>query len=82
MIDTTVLKRLEPISRQHCLLPVGWGQSRKAPMLSGWTTHPGFSTNSAFLWEVNGVRAKLAWRGMIQRKAAEVIREELQEVGG
>ena len=30
----------------------------------------GFSTNSAFLWEVNGVRAKLAWRGMIQRKAA------------
>ena len=42
----------------------------------------GFSTNSAFLWEVNGVRAKLAWRGMIQRKAAEVIREELQEVRG
>ena len=39
----------------------------------------GFSTNSAFRWEVNGVRvrAKLAWRGMIQRKAAEVIREQV-----
>ena len=37
----------------------------------------GFSTNSAFLWEVNGVRAKLAWRGMIQRTAAEVIREQV-----
>ena len=45
MIDPTVLKRLESISRQHCLLPVGWGQSRKAPMLSGWTTHPGFSVS-------------------------------------
>ena len=42
----------------------------------------GFSSNSAFLWEVRGVREKLAWRGMIQRRAAEVIREELQEVGG
>ena len=37
----------------------------------------GFSTNSAFLWEVNGVRAKLAWRGMIQRNAAEGIREQV-----
>ena len=37
----------------------------------------GFSTNSAFLWEVNSVREKLAWRGMIQRKAAEVIREQV-----
>ena len=34
----------------------------------------GFSSNSAITWEVNGVRAKLAWRGMIQRKASEVIR--------
>jgi len=33
-----------------------------------------FSSNSAITWEVNGVRAKLAWRGMIQRKASEVIR--------
>ena len=41
----------------------------------------GFSSNAALLWEVHGVRAKLAWRGMIQRKAAEVIRQELQEVG-
>ena len=37
----------------------------------------GFSSNSAITWEVNGVRAKLAWRGMIQRKAAEVIREQV-----
>ena len=39
----------------------------------------GFSTNSAFLWEVNGVREKLAYRGMIQRKAAEVLKQQLQE---
>ena len=39
---------------------------------------PGFSSNSAITWEVNGVRAKLAWRGMIQRKAAEVIRGEIR----
>ena len=37
----------------------------------------GFSSNSAYLWEVQSVRAKLAWRGMIQRKAAEVIREQV-----
>ena len=39
----------------------------------------GFSTNSAFLWEVNGVREKLAYRGMIQRKAAEVLKQQLKE---
>ena len=43
---------------------------------------PGFSTNAAITWEIHGVREKLAYRGMIQRKAAEVIREELQVVGG
>ena len=45
VIDPIVLKRVEPISRQHCLLPVGWGESQKAPMLSGWTTHSGFSVS-------------------------------------
>ena len=38
---------------------------------------PGFSSNSAYLWEVRSVREKLAWRGMIQRRAAEVIREQV-----
>ena len=37
----------------------------------------GFSSNSAITWEVNGVPAKLAWRGMIQRKVSEVIREQV-----
>ena len=37
----------------------------------------GFSSNSACLWEVRSVREKLAWRGMIQRKAAEVIRDQI-----
>ena len=37
----------------------------------------GFSSNSSYLWEVRSVREKLAWRGMIQRRAAEVIREEI-----
>ena len=40
---------------------------------------PGFSTNAAITWEIHGVREKLAWRGMIQRKAAEVIKQQLQE---
>ena len=40
---------------------------------------PGFSTNAAITWD--GVREKLAYRGMIQRKAAEVIKQQLQEVG-
>ena len=38
---------------------------------------PGFSTNAAITWEIHGVREKLAYRGMIQRKAAEVIREQV-----
>jgi hypothetical protein len=38
----------------------------------------GFSSNSAYLWEVQSVCAKLAWRGMIHRKAAEVIREQVE----
>ena len=38
---------------------------------------PGFSSNAAITWEIHGVREKLAWRGMIQRKAAEVIREQV-----
>ena len=37
----------------------------------------GFSSNSAYLWEVHSVREKLAWRGMIQRRAAQVIREQV-----
>jgi len=37
----------------------------------------GFSSNSVYLWEVRSVREKLAWRGMIQRRAAEVIREQV-----
>ena len=40
---------------------------------------PGFSTNAAITWEIYGVREKLAYRGMIQRKAAEVIKQQLQE---
>ena len=37
----------------------------------------GFSSNSAITWEVNGARARLDWMGLIQRKAAEVIREQV-----
>ena len=40
---------------------------------------PGFSANAAFTWEIYGVRERLAYRGMIQRKAAEVIKQQLQE---
>ena len=40
---------------------------------------PGFSTNAAITWEIYGVREKLAYRGMIHRKAAEVIKQQLQE---
>ena len=40
---------------------------------------PGCSANAAITWEIHGVREKLAYRGMIQRKAAEVIKQQLQE---
>ena len=40
-VDT--FRRLEPLEKDHCLLPIGWGPDKKGPMLSGWTTHPGFS---------------------------------------
>ena len=53
------------------------GFTLKNHSLEGIHFQAGFSSNSAFIWEVNSVRAKLAWRGMIQRKAAEVIREQV-----
>ena len=40
---------------------------------------PGFSANAAITWEIYGVREKLAYRGLIQRKAAEVIKQQLLE---
>ena len=35
----------------------------------------GFSSNAALLWEVHGVRAKLAWRGRILREGDQLCRE-------
>ena len=40
---------------------------------------PGFNANAAISWEIRCVREKLAYRGMIQRKAAEVIKQQLLE---
>ena len=40
-VDT--FRRLKPLEKDHCLLPIGWGADRKGPMLRGWTTHRGFS---------------------------------------
>ena len=37
------LQRLSFLESDHALLPIGWGADKKAPMLKGWPTHPGFS---------------------------------------
>lgn len=36
------LHRLAILEHEHCLLPIGLGRDKKAPMLSGWERHPGY----------------------------------------
>ena len=37
------LQRLQPLETELALLPVGWGNKQKGPMLEGWQHHGGFT---------------------------------------
>ena len=43
MLSTELLERLRPIAAEHPLLPIGWGDHKKAPMLYKWQKHLGYS---------------------------------------
>ena len=43
MLNTELLDRLRPIATEHPLLPIGWGDHKKAPMLYKWQKHLGYS---------------------------------------
>ena len=43
MKNTQELSRLTVLAENHPLLPIGWGNDKKAPMLKSWQHHKGFS---------------------------------------
>jgi len=50
------LHRLHPFESELALLPVGWGQEKKGPMVSkGWQSHPGFTIEQ--LQNTQGIRS-------------------------
>ena len=57
------LHRLRPINPDLALLPVGWGSGGKAPMLTGWQNHPGFSISD--LQGLPGIRSVGARTGLL-----------------
>ncbi len=42
MLNHFELNHLKVFEKSDCLLPVGWGDKKKGPMLSKWETHEGF----------------------------------------
>jgi len=56
------LGRLEKYESQLVLLPIGWGSDCKAPMIKGWPSHPGFTTEE--LSKVPGIRSVGALTGI------------------
>ena len=56
------LQRLIPLENDLALLPVGWGAGGKAPMLTGWQQHSGFTVNQ--LRQHKGIRAVGARTGV------------------
>ena len=49
------LNRLHPLAADLALLPVGWGTGCKAPMLTAWQKHPGYTIDQ--LLAVYGIRS-------------------------
>jgi len=56
------LERLRPLENDLALLPVGWDAGGKAPMLTGWQKHPGFTVDD--LQQHRGIRAVGARTGV------------------
>lgn len=57
------LQRLQPFEQDLALLPIGWGDERKGPMLDGWQHHSGFTV--AQLLQVRGMRSVGARTGLL-----------------
>jgi len=57
------LQRLQPLEGDLALLPIGWGDERKGPMLEGWQHHDGFTV--AQLLQVRGMRSVGARTGLL-----------------
>jgi hypothetical protein len=57
------LQRLGGLEGDLALLPIGWGDERKGPMLEGWQHHDGFTV--AELLQVRGMRSVGARTGML-----------------
>ena len=49
------LTRLQTLESDLALLPIGWGNECKGPMLSGWQNHPGFTVDQ--LQSTSGIRS-------------------------
>lgn len=56
------LHRLAPLQSDLALIPCGWGNEAKGPMLSEWQKHPGYSLDQ--LMAVRGVRSVGARTGI------------------
>lgn len=57
------LERLQPFEVELALLPIGWGNEQKGPMLEGWQHHGGFTV--AQLHGRYGIRSVGARTGML-----------------
>ena len=55
MLNLQQLQQFKELSRNNALLPVGWGDGKKAPMLSKWQLHKGFTIEE--LLKINNVYA-------------------------
>jgi len=57
------LERLRPLQDDLALIPVGWGNEGKGPMLSGWQKHDGFTIDQ--LIGVTGIKSVGARTGLL-----------------
>ena len=43
MLNLQQLQPYKELAKSNVLLPIGWGDDKKAPMLSKWQLHKGFT---------------------------------------
>ena len=55
MLNLQQLQQFKELSRNNALLPIGWGDDRKAPMLKKWQLHKGFTIEELLI--INNVYA-------------------------
>jgi len=59
---TDELQRLQPFEAELALLPIGWGEGNKGPMLQGWQNNHGVSVSKLQRWP--GIRSVGARTGL------------------